>query len=176
MMKCREIILAALLASVPVLLVQGRARATESKTWVYLADGSTGRVIAAEPLSDGEEVVYTWKNSMFRLMVTEVLVARVGRLVLTEVTYADPGGLEPPLAGPEDLEDLFQTGGPFRVTGISKPFTRLVFRVGEIGDPKLKIRDKVVALEREVGFGGTVILTLSSSPPSSDRNAPAARS
>lgn len=159
-MQIRKLILAALLISLPVLLVQCHARTEEPQTWLHLSDGSTGRVIATEPLRDGEEVVYTWRNSMFRLIVTEVLVARDGQLVLREVTYADPRGFEPPLARPEDLDDLFQTGGPFRVTGISRPFTRLVFRIGEIGKPKLKIGEKVVDLAREVGFGGTVFLTL----------------
>lgn len=159
-MRFRNLILAALLITLPVLFGQCHARTTKPQASLHLADGSTGRVIAAEPLSEGQEVVYTWRNSMFRLMVTEILVVRDGRLVLTEVVYADPRGIEPPLARPEDLDDLFQTGGPFRVTGVSRPFTRLVFRVGEIGNPKLRIGQRVVELAREVGFGGTVVLTM----------------
>lgn len=143
----------------PVLIAACHSPVVKPHVWLHLADGSTGREIALEPLREGEEVVYTWRNSIFRLMVTEILVARDGRLVLTEVTYADPRGFEPPLCKLEDLDDLFQTGGPFRVRGISRPFTRLVFRVGEIGNPRLKIGEKVVELTREVGFGGSVILT-----------------
>jgi hypothetical protein len=32
--------------------------------------------------------------------------------------------------------------------------------VGEIGKPKLKIGDRVVEFAREVGFGGTIVLTM----------------
>jgi hypothetical protein len=35
----------------------------------------------------------------------------------------------------------------------------VAFRVAEIGEPKLKIRDRVVAFKQAVGFGGAVILT-----------------
>lgn len=44
---------------------------------------------------------------------------------------------------------------------IGKPFHRVSFRVAEIGEPKLKIRDRVVAFKQAVGFGGAVILTAS---------------
>lgn len=159
-MRIRIIILNALPIFLSVLIFACHSPVVKPHSWLHLADGSTGREIALEPLWEGEEVVYTWRNSMFRLMVTEILVLRDGRLVLTEVTYADPRGFEPPLSKVEDLDNLFQTGGPFRVTGISRPFTRLIFRVGEIGKPKLKIGEKVVELEREVGFGGTVVLTV----------------
>jgi hypothetical protein len=166
-MKFRKIILAALVILI-TLTVPGlhcRAQTAKPQGSLHLAEGSTGRVIAVEPLSEGQEVVLTWRNSLFNLMVTETFVARDGRLDLTEVTYEDPRGIEPPLARPEDLDDLFQTGGPFRVTGISRPFERIVFRVGEIGKPELKVGEKVVEFEREVGFGGTVILTIKASLP-----------
>lgn len=159
-MRFRNLILAALLITLPVLLGQCHNRTAKPQTWLHLADGSTGRVIATEPLRDGQEIVLTWRNSLFNLMVTEIFVARPGRLVLTEVAYADPRGTEPPLAKPEDLDDLFQTGGPFRVTGVSRSFTRLVFRVGEIGKPKMTIGDRVVEFVPEVGFGGTVVLIM----------------
>jgi len=158
-MRFGKAILIASLIFLPVLIAACRAPVVKPHLWLHLSDGSTGREIALEPLREGEEVVYTWRNSIFRLMVTEILVARDGRLVLTEVTYADPRGFEPPLSKLQDLDELFQTGGPFRVKGISRPFTRLVFRVGEIGNPKLKIGEKVVDLTGEVGFGGSVVLT-----------------
>jgi len=37
----------------------------------------------------------------------------------------------------------------------------VIYRVSEIGDPKMRIRDRTVAFKREVGFGGAVILTAS---------------
>lgn len=130
------------------------------RTLLTLTDAQTGSRIACEPLSEGEEVALTWRNSLFNLRVEEVFVAEGGRLQLTKVTFQDPRGMEPPLARPEDLDDLYHTGGPFRVEGLSKPFTRLVFRVGEIGDPRLGIRQRVVELAKEVGFGGAVVLTV----------------
>lgn len=127
-------------------------------TWLELTDAETGREIAAQALREGEEIVLTWKNSLFRLMVTEVFTARGGRLELTRVTFADPQGKEPPLARPEDLDDLYHTGGPFRVEGLSRPVTRLVFRVGEIGDPRLSIREQRIRMAGQVHFGGAVRL------------------
>jgi hypothetical protein len=77
---------------------------------------------------------------------------------LTQVTFEDPRGETPPVVTPEDLDDLYHTGGPFRVTGLSRPFTRIIFRVGEIGDPKLKVEKESIRLVEQVGFGGAVLL------------------
>jgi hypothetical protein len=136
-------------------------------TWLELTDARTGRGIFAQALQEGEEIVLTWKNSLFGLMVTEVFTARGGRLDLTQVTFADPLGGEPPLARPEDLDDLYHTGGPFRVEGLSRPVTRLVFRVGEIGNPRLTIGPHTIHMVREVHFGGGVQL-LARSPGLAD--------
>jgi hypothetical protein len=109
-------------------------------------------------LLDGETVVLTWTNSLFRLPVTEVFVAGSGVLTLTEITFGDPTGREPPRVKPEDVDDLYQTGGPFRAEGLARPVTRVVFRVGEIGRPAMKIGNRVVQFAEEVGFGGAVLL------------------
>jgi hypothetical protein len=127
-------------------------------TWLELTDAETGREIAAQALREGEEIVLTWKNSLFGLMVTEVFAARGGRLELTKVTFADPQGREPPRVRPVDLDDLYHTGGPFRVEGLSRPVTHLIFRVGEIGDPRLRIGEHLIQMARQVHFGGAVQL------------------
>jgi hypothetical protein len=129
---------------------------------VELAEAGTGRKIFAALLRDGEEVVLTWKNSLFGLTVTEVFQARRGTLLLTEVTFADPQGPAPPAVASTDLDDLYQTGGPFSARGLTKCFTQVVYRVGEIGDPQLKVGDRVVAFKEQVGFGGAVVLTAGS--------------
>jgi hypothetical protein len=144
------------------------ATATET-TRVTLADESTGREIFSSVLQDGEPVVLIWKNSLYGLHVTEIFRARAGQFVLTEVTFADPDGSVPPAVREEDLDDLYQTGGAFSVRGLSKSFRRVVFRVGEIGDPKLKCGDRVIELKKEVGFGGAVVLTVA---PGLPRNNP----
>lgn len=127
-------------------------------TWLELTDAETGREIVAQSLREGEEIVLTWKNSLFGLMVTEVFAARGGRLELTKVTFADPRGGEPPAARPVELDDLYQTGGPFKVEGLSRPVSRLIFRVGEIGDPRLRIGENLIQMARQVHFGGAVQL------------------
>jgi hypothetical protein len=121
--------------------------------------GGAGRKIVSAILRDGEEVVLTWRNSLFGLRVTEVFQPRRGTLILTEVTFADPQGPAPASVACTDVDDLYQTGGPFSARGLAKPFTHVVYRVGEIGDLKLKVRDRVVAFRDEVGFGGAVVLT-----------------
>jgi len=150
--------LAAGLALLPVLALTAWLLDSVGQTWLELTDGETGRRILAQLLPGGERVVLTWTNSLFGLPVTEVFVAGNGALMLTEITFADPAGREPPRVRPEDVEDLYHTGGPFKAEGLSRRLSRVVFRVGEIGDPVLRIGTRVVSLTREVGFGGSVLL------------------
>jgi len=128
-------------------------------TRLELTETGTGRKIFSAILRDGEPTVLTWKNSLFGLRVTETFEARKGALVLTQVTFADSQGSAPPLVGPTDMDDLYHTGGPFSARGLAKPFKRVAYRVGEVGDPKMKVRDRVVEFKEEVGFGGGIVLT-----------------
>lgn len=162
-MRFGNIAPAALLILLPICCQIRHGPSTPGQTLLSLKDAETGRTIARESLSQGEEVVLTWRNSLFNLMVEEIFVVEGGRLKLTKVTFQDPRGMEPPLAKPEDLDDLYHTGGPFRVEGLSRPFTRLVFRVGEIGNPRLRIGKRVVEFAKEAGFGGAVVLTVEES-------------
>jgi hypothetical protein len=126
------------------------------QTWLELTHLESGRTIFAGALNYDEEIVLTWKNSLFGLTVTEVFAARAGRLDLTHVTFADPLGLPPPPARPQDLDDLYHTGGPFHVEGLARPLTRVIFRISEIGNPILAIAGRTIHLKQEVGFGGAV--------------------
>jgi hypothetical protein len=144
--------------SVWLLVISPRVPGPRGLTWLELTDAGDGRIIFAGALNDGEEIVLTWKNSLFNLTVTEVFAARAGRLDLTRVTFADPRGLPPPVAAPEDLDDLYHTGGPFHVEGLARPLTRVVFRIGEIGDPRLTIGKRTIALMSEAGFGGAILM------------------
>jgi len=126
-----------------------------------LTEAETGRRLAWYVLADEEPVVLKWRNSLFGLDVTEVLIAGSGVLIQTEVTFADPGGEPPPRVSARDVDDLYHTGGAFSAAGMSRPLTRVVYRVGEIGEPKLTVRGRVVDFKREVGFGGRVVLTAS---------------
>jgi len=56
------------------------------------------------------------------------------------------------------VDDLYHTGGPFKAEGLSRAVSRVVFRVGEIGDPRIRVGDEVVQLAEQVGFGGAVLL------------------
>lgn len=127
-------------------------------TWLELTEAGSGRLIYAGALEHDREIVLSWKNSLFGLMVTEVFAARQGRLDLTQVTFADPHGPPPPNVRAEDLDDLYHTGGAFHVEGLSRPLTHAVFRIGEIGDPRLTIGGRLLHLKQEAGFGGAVIL------------------
>jgi len=131
------------------------------KTQVQLAQADTGRRIMCVVLYDGETIVLTWTNSLFRLSVTETYVAHAGILEQTGVAFADPSGREPPTIRPDEVDDFYHTGGPFKTEGMKRPFHRIVFRVGEIGNPVLRIRDQVIRLSGEVGFGGAVIMKAS---------------
>lgn len=130
-------------------------------TRIELADAAAGRVLLSAVLPDGERATLTWRNSQFGLLVTESFHARGGELVQDRVTFALPDGTPPPRVSPADVDDLFHTGGPFDAEGLSRPFTRIVYRIGEIGDPRLRVRGRTVALKAEAGFGGRAVLTAS---------------
>lgn len=133
-----------------------------NRTRVDLTEGGTERRVFSALLQDGEQAVMHWKNSLFGLDVMEVYQAKQGRLILDQVTFSDPRGRPPPEVTPADVEDLYHTGGPFTASGLGKPFSRVVFRVGEIGSPRMRIGNRVVSFTREVGFGGSIILSASS--------------
>jgi hypothetical protein len=153
------LVLLVLLAMLGFLLLTPAGRYTR----VALMEVETGRKVFSAVMRDGEQAVLTWRNSLFGLDVTEVFQARQGTLVLDQVTFADPGGLAPPEVAPADVDDLYHTGGPFTASGLGKSFSRVVYRVGEIGNPKMTIRERVVNFTQEVGFGGGLILT--AAPP-----------
>ncbi|RPI09136.1 MAG: hypothetical protein EHM71_06745 [Zetaproteobacteria bacterium] len=165
-MARRRALLAACLIFLPVLALSVWMIALPPQTWLELTDVGTGRPIASGLVADGEEVVLTWTNSLFNLPVTEVFVATGGALTLTAVTFADPGGREPPRVRPEDVDDLYHTGGPFKAEGLSRRLSRVVFRVGEIGDPVIRFGNRAVRLAREVDFGGAVLLAVRRATPS----------
>jgi len=121
------------------------------------ADDGERRLLAAL-LRDGERVTLRWRNSQFGLDVTEGFFADSGRLVQDRVTFALPGGPPSPPVSPADVADLFHTGGPFDARGLARPFSRIVYRISEIGDPRLEVQGRTVFFKREVGFGGRVVL------------------
>ena len=151
-------VLAACLIFLPVLPLAAWMLAPTESTWLELTDAETGRRILSQLLPDGGKVVLTWTNSLFGLPVTEVFTAGHGILTLTAITFSDPTGREPPRVEPADVDNLYHTGGPFRAEGLSRPVSRVVFRVGELGNPALRIGSRVVQFAREVGFGGAVLL------------------
>ena len=158
-MLSRRRALAACSVFLPVLCLFAWLLASPGHTWLELTDERTGRKILSRLLSDGEQVVLTWTNSLFRLPVTEVFVAGSGVLTLTEITFGDPTGRESPRVKPADVDDLYHTGGPFKAEGLARPVNRVVFRVGESGRPALKVGNRVIHFADEVGFGGAVLLT-----------------
>lgn len=130
-------------------------------TRLSLADPDTGRVVFSGVLHDGGPIRLVWRNSLFDLDVTEGFVTENGSLIQTEVTFADPRGLAPPPVPASDIEDLYHTGGPFSARGMRRAFTQIVYRVGEIGDPKMTIGARAIAFKQEVGFGGRIVLSTS---------------
>ena len=157
-MKGRNLFLALSIIFLLVLAFLSQA-APSGYTRIQLKEAGTERKILSEVLRDGAEVVMTWKNSLFGLKVTEVFVAQGGLLILSQVTFADPLGSAPPRVTPADVDDLYQTGGAFSASGLSKSFQQIVYRVGEIGDPRMSVRGREVAFQKEVGFGGSIVLT-----------------
>jgi hypothetical protein len=130
-------------------------------TRLDLTEDGTGRSLLSVVLKDGEGVSLEWRNSLFGVDVTEGFFARGGLIVQERVRFSVPGGPPPPRVAPGDVEDLYHTGGPFDARGLSRPFSRIVYRISEIGNPRLRVRDRTVLLKEEVGFGGRVVLSTS---------------
>lgn len=129
-------------------------------TRIDLTDAAGGRSLLSAVIADGERVTLSWRNSQFGLLVTEGFFGQGGVLVQDRVTFAQPDGTPPPRVHARDVDDLFHTGGAFDAQGLNRPFRRIVYRIGEIGNPKLTVRNRTVAMKREAGFGGRMVLTM----------------
>ena len=130
-------------------------------TRIELIEEGRGQKILSVVAPNGEPVTLTWRNSQFGLNVTEGFFARDGFLVQDRVTFSAPDGTPPPRVSASDVDDLYHTGGAFDARGLSRPFSRIVYRIGEIGDPRISVKNRTVALKKAAGFGGRVILTTS---------------
>lgn len=128
-------------------------------TRIELTEETRGEKILSVVAPDGEPITLTWRNSQFGYDVTEVFYARDGLIIQDQVTFSEPGGSPPPRVSAADVADLYHTGGTFDARGLSRPFSRIVYRIGEIGDPKFRVKNQTAALKKEAGFGGRVILT-----------------
>jgi hypothetical protein len=128
-------------------------------TRIVLTDEGRREKILSVVAPDGEPVILTWRNSQFGLRVTEVFFARGGLIIQDQVTFSDPEGPPPPRVSAHDIDDLYHTGGAFDARGLSRPFSRIVYRIGEIGDPQIRVKNKTAALKKAAGFGGRVVLT-----------------
>ena len=154
----KKLLVPALLAGTIFMVWLGAEFTVPGYTRLDLTDGETGRSLLSVLLRDGETSILMWHNSLFDLDVTEDFVAKTGALVQTTVTFADPRGLPPMQVKPEEVDDFYHTGGPFTTTGLQRRFSRIVYRVGEIGTPRLVVGKRVLDFKHEVGFGGQVIL------------------
>jgi hypothetical protein len=130
-------------------------------TRIDLTEEGGGRKILSVVVPDGEPVTLTWRNSLFGLRVTEVFHAREGLLIQDQVTFSDPNGPPPPRVSARDVDDLYHTGGAFDARGLARPFSRIVYRIGEIGNPRIQVKNRTAALKQAAGFGGRVILATS---------------
>ena len=160
-MRTRRLIIVVLLCTLSVGLWLLLRIVPPGYTRIDLTEEGKGHNLLSAVLHDGERVTLTWRNSQFGLDVTEAFFTRSGLLIQDRVTFAAPDGTPPPRVSSRDVDDLFHTGGAFDAMGLSRPFTRIVYRIGEIGNPKLQVQNRTIALKKEAGFGGRVILTAS---------------
>jgi hypothetical protein len=158
-MRRRGSIIAGIAASLLALGLLSRI-SPSGYTRIDLTEDEKARGIFSAVVPDGERVTLTWRNSQFGLRVTEGFFARSGVLVQDQVTFSAPDGSPPPRVSPRDVDDLYHTGGAFDARGLSRPFRRIVYRIGEIGDPKMQVKNKTVSFKHEAGFGGRLILTV----------------
>jgi hypothetical protein len=155
----KKLVVPAVVAGTIFLVLLGVNITLPWHTRLQLFDGETGRMLLSAILRDGDKASLTWHNSLFDLHVTEEFIAESGTLVQTTVTFADPRGLQPMQIAAAEVDDYYHTGGPFTANGLRRPFTRIVYRVGEIGNPHFFMGNKLISFKQEVGFGGQVVLS-----------------
>ncbi len=148
-----------------ILMSTGLSLASPKGVVVDLRDYTTGRKIVSRSSMPGDIITFTWNNSLFRLKVTEVYIVKEGFIEQTSVTFHDPNGKKPPVIRPEEVDDFYHTGGPFIAEGIARPFKKIIFLIGDYGNPVLKIGDSSIRFKEEVGFGGAVILEVKGYQP-----------
>lgn len=158
-MRTRCLVIVILLCVIPAGLWALLRSTLSGYTRIELIRDDNREVLFSGILKNGERVILTWRNSQFGLDVTEAFFAREGLLIQDQVTFAAPDGAPPPRVSVADVDDLFHTGGAFDARGLSREFHRIVYRVGEIGDPKLRVQNRTISLRMAAGFGGRVILT-----------------
>jgi len=157
-LRRRGPIIAGIAASVIALGMLSRI-APSGYTRIDLTGEGQEREIFSAVVPDGERVTLTWRNSQFGLRVTEGFFARSGVLVQDQVTFSAQDGSPPPRVSPRDVDDLYHTGGAFDTRGLARPYQRIVYRIGEIGDPKMQVQNRTVAFLQAAGFGGRLTLT-----------------
>jgi hypothetical protein len=130
-------------------------------TKIDLTEDNKGKILLSAVLPDDERMTLNWRNSQFGLDVMETFFVRSGVFIQDGVTFAAPDGTPPPRVSARDVDDLFHTGGAFDARGLYRPFTRIAYRIGEVGNPKLHVQNRTISFKQKVGFGGRVILTAS---------------
>ncbi|HOP86338.1 MAG TPA: hypothetical protein PKZ54_07680 [Syntrophorhabdaceae bacterium] len=130
---------------------------------VIISDKDTGRIISSEVTKLGETIILTWRNSLFNLEVTETYTIGDTFFEQTGVIFHDPYGKPEPVIKAEEIDDFYHTGGPFKVANMSRAFKKIVFRIGEVGNPVIKLKGKDINLTSQVGFGGVVIVEIKGS-------------
>ena len=127
---------------------------------VLISDKETGRIILSETVKSGDILTLRWKNSLFLLDVTETYTIRDTFFEQTGIIFHDPDGKDEPVISACDVDDVYHTGGPFKAVGLSRPFKGIVFRIGEIGNPVIRLKERDIDLKSKVGFGNAVILEI----------------
>lgn len=158
-MRSRRLVIGLLLCTAAAVLVSALRMRPPGYTRIHVVAEGAGKPLFSAVVPDGERLTLLWRNSQFGLDVTEEFFTRSGILVQDRAAFAVPGGAPPPRVAARDVADLFHTGGPFDARGLSRPLTRVVYRIGEIGNPKLRVQNRTIAFKEEAGFGGRVVLT-----------------
>ena len=128
-------------------------------TRIDLTGDGKGREIFSAVVPDGERVTLTWRNSQFGLRVTEGFFARSGVLVQDQVTFSASGRSAPSARLPPGRRRPLPHGRGVRRPGAFPAVPRIVYRIGEIGDPKMQVQNKTVSFKQAAGFGGRLVLT-----------------
>lgn len=144
-------------------LPAGQSPAGAENLTFTITNRETGEIVYTQSLKPGDVITLTWKNSLYNLDVTETYVVRSYFFEQVSIEFNDPNRMDVPEVKPAEVEDYYHTGDPFKVNNISRPFEKIVFLIGDIGNPKIKIKENIIDLKKKAGFGSSIVMELKKS-------------
>ena len=122
---------------------------------LLLEYGDTGKLIAAYPVSDGDEFSVTFVHSVNNSPVTDVYEIRNGEIyVMRTIYYSFGAGVQTEIEEGQTLE--YGEDGSMIISGYDRRMNGLSYIVGTVSDHVLEINGNIISLRDLCGKNATV--------------------